>query len=85
MHDHQLACRNPKAGSAQVQSGRQFKCEGGEIFIAYDTGKVNCQGKVTELYKAVKSASLAKVRGAVPAKAVGLSVEKTPSKQVFIV
>lgn len=38
----------------EVPYGRKFACEGGEIFVAYDTGKLVCQGKATELAKSVK-------------------------------
>ena len=47
-----------RAGSFEEQEvsyGRKFKCETGEIFVAYDTGKVLCQGKSTELSQAVKN------------------------------
>jgi predicted nucleotide-binding protein len=52
----------------EVPYGRKFKCEGGEVFVAYDTGKVVCQGKSTDLSLAVKSWKK-------PAKAVGAGVQ----------
>ena len=39
----------------EMQNGTLVRCEGGEIFAAYNTGKVVCQGKLTELSKAVKA------------------------------
>jgi predicted nucleotide-binding protein len=39
----------------EIQHGHQFKCEDGEIIVAYDTGTVSCQGKPTELSKAIKA------------------------------
>jgi predicted nucleotide-binding protein len=39
----------------ELQNGYLLRCETGEIFAAYNTGKVVCQGKATELSKAVKN------------------------------
>jgi predicted nucleotide-binding protein len=38
----------------EIPYGRKFECEGGEVFAAYDSGKVVCQGKSTDLSKIVK-------------------------------
>jgi predicted nucleotide-binding protein len=67
----------------EVQSGRQFKCEEGEIFVAYDTGTVTCQGKPTSLSKAVKAYKPGKIVNSV---AVELAPSAGgPDKRVFIV
>jgi predicted nucleotide-binding protein len=70
----------------EIQNGRQFRCtDGGEIFSAYDSGRVVCQGKKTELSHEVdnwkapaKAAILAK-----PKEAVAAKVAK--DKPIFIV
>jgi predicted nucleotide-binding protein len=57
----------------EIQNGYLFRCEEGEKFAAYNTGIVVCQGKPTELSKAVKDwkkpakAGAAKAKEAVPA------------------
>ena len=67
----------------EVQSGRQFKCAGGEIFVAYDTGTVTCQGKQTDLHKAVKAYKPGNANSqASPATA---NRDVGPDKRVFIV
>jgi predicted nucleotide-binding protein len=38
----------------EMQNGLMFRCEGGEKFAAYSSGKVVCGGKPSELSKAVK-------------------------------
>lgn len=68
----------------EVSHGMKFKCDDGAIFVAYNTGTVACQGKPTELSKAVKGwKKPAKVKvtasSAAPAKGV------QPDKRVFIV
>jgi predicted nucleotide-binding protein len=67
----------------EVQHGRQFKCEKGEIFVVYDTGKVVCQGKGTGLSEAVKGWKSGEVSYAVPAKETAATTG--PNKRVFIV
>ncbi len=68
----------------EVQYGRKFTCEDGEIFLAFDTGKVVCQGKTsTDLSKTVKGQ-------ATPAKAVKVQTKEQAAadaedKPVFIV
>ena len=50
-----LTSRGVSFEEQEVQYGRTFRCEEGEIFVAYDTGKVVCQGKTTtDLSKTVK-------------------------------
>ena len=67
----------------EVQHGRQFKCQDGEVFVAYNTGTVSCQGKPTDLAKAVKGWKPSKAAYAAPAeKAVA---NTGPDKRVFIV
>jgi len=46
---HQMTCKEQA-----VQHGVKLTCGGGEIFIVYDTGKLNVQGKKTALSVAVK-------------------------------
>ena len=36
-----------------VQNGIQFRCEGGEVFTVYETGRCSLQGKETDLTRAV--------------------------------
>ena len=38
----------------EIQNGYLIRCDSGETFAAYNTGKLVCQGKPTELSKAVK-------------------------------
>jgi predicted nucleotide-binding protein len=78
-----LIQRQVRFSENEVQYGRQFKCESGEIFVAFDTGKLLCQGKSTDLSKAVKASKPAKTPitvSSVPASAVA-----GPDKRVFIV
>jgi hypothetical protein len=68
----------------EIPYGRKFKCEEGEIFVAYDSGKVVCQGETsTEFSKTVKDFK----KSAKPAPAQ--TKEQTPAegehKPVFIV
>jgi predicted nucleotide-binding protein len=68
----------------EIQHGHQFKCQDGEIFAVFNTGTVSCQGKPTDLSKAVKAWKPAKaVAHAVPAEKV--AVATGPDKRVFIV
>jgi predicted nucleotide-binding protein len=68
----------------EIQHGTKFKCDGGEVFVVYKTGTVSCQGKPTELSKAVKDWKK-------PAKAAGAGPKPQttpaagPNKHVFIV
>ena len=43
-----------KFKESRVQHGIKFVCPGGEIFIVYDTGRVNIQGKKSALSDSVK-------------------------------
>jgi len=68
----------------EIQHGCQFKCQDGEIFAVFNTGTVTCQGKATELSKAVKGWKPAKAAYAVPAEKAAV-VATGPDKRVFIV
>lgn len=66
-----------------VPYGRQFRCAGGEVFIVYDKGTLNIQGKLTGLAQAVRE-----LDGGRAPRAVGRprAVERAePQKPVFIV
>jgi predicted nucleotide-binding protein len=67
----------------EIQHGHQFKCQEGEIFAVFNTGTVSCQGKSTELSKAVKAWKPAKTGHAAPAPQA--AVATGPDKRVFIV
>lgn len=67
----------------EILNGTQFKCEGGEIFVVYGTGTISCQGKPSELSKAVKAYRPSKAARAAPAKPV--EAIGGPDKRVFIV
>jgi predicted nucleotide-binding protein len=68
----------------EIQHGHQFKCQDGEIFAVFNTGTVSCQGKSTELSKAVKAWKPAKaIAHTVPAEKA--AVATGPDKRVFIV
>lgn len=72
----------------EVPYGRKFKCEAGEVFVAYDSGKVVCQGKPTELSTTVKNWKQPAKGGQVQAKekpAVVAPVVTAEDKPVFIV
>ncbi len=49
-----LTQRDVKFEENEIQHGTRFKCGSGEVIVAYNTGTVSCQGKPTELSKAVK-------------------------------
>jgi predicted nucleotide-binding protein len=78
-----LAERGVSFNQEEMQYGYLFRCEEGEKFAAYNSGKVVCQGKSTELSKAVRNwkkpakAAAAKPKEAAPAAQQG--------KPVFIV
>ena len=77
----------------EIRNGQLFRCDDGEIFIVYNTGTVVCQGKPTELSKAVeerkKQAKASPARAT--AKAAMPKVKEAPAstavaaKPVFIV
>src|SRR5258708_19262018 len=79
-----LTEKSVKFEENELQHGRRFKCGSGEVIVAYNTGTVSCQGKPTELSKAVKDWK----RPAMPA-AAAPTAETTPvagpNKHVFIV
>jgi predicted nucleotide-binding protein len=80
-----LAERQVNFEAEEIQNGFLFRCESGEIFAAYSTGRVVCQGKPTELSKAVKEwKKTAKAARAVePGKQAVAALG--PDKRVFIV
>ncbi len=83
-----LAGRVDTFEEREVPYGRKFKCEGGEIFVAYDSGKVVCQGKPTDLTQAVKNWKKAAKTEQVQTKekpAAVTSVVTAENKPVFIV
>ena len=69
----------------EIQNGHLLRCETGEKFAVYNTGRVVCQGKPTELSKAVKEwkkpakPTAAKLKETMPAAAARVD------KPVFIV
>jgi len=81
-----LAERQVNFGEEEMQNGYLFRCEDGEIFAAYSTGKVVCQGKPTELSRAVKEwkRPAGKSVKAQPAPQPALPLT-APDKPVFIV
>ena len=69
----------------EIQNGYLFRCEEGEKFAAYNTGRVVCQGKPTELSKAVKDwKKPAKAAASKPKEAVAAAVAIPKDKPVFI-
>jgi predicted nucleotide-binding protein len=67
----------------EIQNGHLFRCEEGEKFAAYNTGRVVCQGKPTELTKAVKDwKKPAKAAAAKPKEAASAAQQDKP---IFIV
>ena len=71
---------------SEIPYGRKFNCEAGEVFVAYDTGKVVCQGKTTDLTKTIKEwKKPAKREPPRPARAAEAAPIKGPDKRVFIV
>jgi predicted nucleotide-binding protein len=82
LRQHQVNCKEE-----EVQHGTKFECRGGEIFIVYHTGRLNIQGKKTQLSAKLKelyggNAKEAVIQAALPAlpeKAAG------PDRRVFIV
>jgi predicted nucleotide-binding protein len=71
----------------ELATGNKFRCSGGEIFVAYYTGKLAVQGKVTELTKKVRALSAPMAAAAVPAVGVAASAAQTSptSRPIFIV
>ena len=83
---HLLAEQQVNFTEKEVQNGWQFKCDSGEIFVAYNTGTVSCQGKPTELSKAVKAHKPpTKTAYVGAAKKQDSGAGSGPNKQVFIV
>src|SRR5216684_1459632 len=81
---HQVNCKEQ-----EVPYGVKFTCPGGEIFIVYNTGKLNVQGKKTGLSAAVKDWYDAGFKTPVlpPASTaeVASAVAAGPDRRVFIV
>jgi predicted nucleotide-binding protein len=80
---HQVECKEQ-----EVQHGVKFTCSGGEIFIVYDTGKLNFQGKKTGLSAGVKRWYESGSKAPVPPAsgiAEGAAVAAGPDRRVFIV
>jgi hypothetical protein len=78
--------RGANFGEQEISYGGKFQCETGEIFVAYDTGKVVCQGKATGLAKTVKDWKRpAEATAQVKPKQAVAAVATGPSKRVFIV
>ncbi len=70
----------------EIQNGQLFRCEEGEIFAVYDTGRVVCQGRPTELSKAVKGwKKPAKLGTATSKQVVPAAAAVAVGKPVFIV
>jgi predicted nucleotide-binding protein len=77
-----LTQRQVSFSEKEVQHGRQFKCDSGEIFVVYGTGTVSCQGKPTDLSKAVKAYKPSKSGPVTPKQP---TAEAGPDRRVFIV
>jgi len=58
LRQHQVSCKEE-----EVQHGTKFECRGGEIFIVYHTGRLNIQGKKTQLSAKLKAYWAAKKSG----------------------
>src|SRR6267378_177533 len=80
-----LADRGVNFKQEEIQNGYLFRCEEGEKFAAYNTGRVVCQGKHTELSKAVKDwKKPTKAAASKPKEAVAAAVAIPKDKPVFI-
>jgi predicted nucleotide-binding protein len=79
-----LVDNDVKFEEKEIQHGTQFKCDTGEVFVAYSTGTVSCQGKPTELSKAVKNWKRPSKAAGQP-KTEASSPVAGPDKRVFIV
>src|SRR5713226_9166483 len=81
-----LAARGVNFDQEEIQNGLLFRCAEGEKFAVYDTGRVVCQGKPTELSKAVKDWNKpAKAASAKPKAALPAAAATGADKPVFIV
>ena len=65
------------------QYGTRFECKGGEIFSAYKSGKLVCQGKDTELAREIRAMHEGPVAVAAPAEAPAAAAAQGPA--IFIV
>jgi len=79
-----LTQKNVKFEENEIQHGTRFKCGSGEVIVAYNTGTVSCQGKPTELSKAVKDWKRPAMPAAAAPKAQTIPFAG-PNKHVFIV
>jgi predicted nucleotide-binding protein len=80
---HQVKCKEQ-----EVPYGVKFTCPGGEVFIVYNTGKLNVQGKKTGLSVGVKEWYDAGLKAPVPPApgiAEAVTVAAGPDRRVFIV
>ncbi len=69
----------------ELSHGMKFKCEDGEVFVAYNTGTVSCQGKPTALSKAVKAWKKPVKAKVATISATPVAKDTQPNKRVFIV
>lgn len=76
-----------KFNETKVQYGRKFRCQGGEIFTAFDKGTVLIQGKPTGLSQKVRDWDAAGKAGIAiePPEAVDAVAAGEPARPVFIV
>jgi predicted nucleotide-binding protein len=68
-----------------VQHGVQFRCEGGEIFVVYDTGKLSVQGKPTSLSDEVRGLTSRGQRESGPARERVAAEPAGDQRPVFVV
>jgi predicted nucleotide-binding protein len=81
-----LRQRRVSCNEQNVQHGVQFRCDSGEVFVAYDSGKVAVQGKLTELAEEVQAiASGAAARPAVSREPPAAQVAVPDERPVFVV
>jgi predicted nucleotide-binding protein len=81
-----LAERGVAFNKEEIQNGQLFRCEDGEKFAVYNSGRVVCQGKPTALSKAVKEwKKPAKAAPSKPKEAVAAAAPSAADKPVFIV
>jgi predicted nucleotide-binding protein len=85
-----LTQRQARFKEGPVQYGTQFRCNSGEIFNVFDSGKISVQGKRTEIAAMVKEWDRSGLPPAdVYAEAIGEAAGRTlpvgPDRNIFIV
>ena len=75
-----LKQQNVKYEEKQLQHGIQFRCDDGEVFVVYNTGRLVPQGAVTELTARIKTFAQSGAVGGAASAPQGVPTSLTATK-----